>query len=179
MKNKILDIKKLLIKVNSLKANKKKIVLSHGVFDLVHAGHILHFQESKKLGDILIVSLTADNYVNKGPNRPIFSLRERIESIAQIDCVDYVVGNYSPTSIPMINLIKPNIYSKGLEYKKYSDDLTGNIIKEKKAVKKNGGAINFTKASIFSSSKIINNSSLNLTNSQQNFLSKIKKKWEY
>ena len=46
MKNKILDIKKLLIKVNSLKANKKKIVLSHGVFDLVHAGHILHFQES-------------------------------------------------------------------------------------------------------------------------------------
>jgi len=175
MKNKILDIKKLLIKVKSLKTNKKKIVLSHGVFDLVHAGHILHFQESKKLGDILIVSLTADNYVNKGPNRPIFSLRERIESIAQIDCVDYVVSNYSPTSIPMINLIKPNIYSKGLEYKKYSDDLTGNIIKEKKAVKKNGGAINFTKASIFSSSKIINNSSLNLTNSQQNFLSKIKK----
>ena len=84
MKNKILDIKKLLIKVNSLKANKKKIVLSHGVFDLVHAGHILHFQESKKLGDILIVSLTADNYVNKGPNRPIFSLRERIEISSRI-----------------------------------------------------------------------------------------------
>ena len=56
-----------------LKANKKKIVLCHGVFDLLHIGHIKHFNEAKNLGDILVVSLTPDKYVNKGPGRPAFN----------------------------------------------------------------------------------------------------------
>ena len=60
---KILTIEKL----ETLKKLKKKIVLCHGVFDLVQSGHIMYFQEAKKRGDILIVSVTEDKFVNKGP----------------------------------------------------------------------------------------------------------------
>ena len=71
-----------IIKLNNLdqirKLHKgKKIILTHGVFDLVHTGHIDYFNEAKKFGDILIVSVTSDKYVNKGFNRPMFELNKR------------------------------------------------------------------------------------------------------
>ena len=83
--------------------NKKKIILCHGVFDLLHAGHIMHFQESKNLGDVLIVSLTPDRFVLKGPNRPIMNLKERMEVISQLECVDYVVENFKSDASSIIN----------------------------------------------------------------------------
>ena len=66
MKNKVLEIKEFL-DIN--KTRKKKIVLCHGVFDLLHIGHIYYFEESKSLGDLLIVSITSDRFVNKGNYR--------------------------------------------------------------------------------------------------------------
>ena len=60
-----------LIKISAtLRAEGKKVVLCHGVFDLLHLGHIRHLQEAKGLGDVLVVTLTEDKFVNKGPNRP-------------------------------------------------------------------------------------------------------------
>ena len=70
------DLKKIILK---LKKKRKKIVLCHGVFDLLHVGHINHFQESKKYGDILVVSVTSDSFVNKGPNRPAFNEQNRLK----------------------------------------------------------------------------------------------------
>ena len=70
--NKILSPDDLSKKINILKKNKKKVVLCHGVFDVIHAGHIFHFKSAKKFGDILVVSVTSDRFVNKGFNRPIF-----------------------------------------------------------------------------------------------------------
>ena len=66
-------------KLKELKKFKKKIVLCHGVFDLVHIGHIEHFQEAKNYADILIVSVTSDKFVNKGPGRPFFSIEKRLK----------------------------------------------------------------------------------------------------
>ena len=57
----------------NLRKRNKKVVLCHGVFDLLHYGHISHFEQAKKFGDILVVSVTPDNYVNKGPSRPAFN----------------------------------------------------------------------------------------------------------
>ena len=74
MKRKILNLKELSKKIDTLKKRGKKVVHCHGVFDVLHAGHVQHFDSAKKLGDILIVSVTRDEYVNKGPNRPIFSI---------------------------------------------------------------------------------------------------------
>ena len=92
--------------------NKKKIVLCHGVFDLLHIGHIKHFREAKSKGDILVVTVTPDKFVSKGPNRPIFSLNTRMEAISELDCVDFVAPNITSNAIkPIINL-KPNFYCK-------------------------------------------------------------------
>ena len=77
IKNKIVTIKKLSEIISKLK-NKKKVVHCHGVFDLVHAGHIKHFQEAKKIANFLIVSITSDKYVNKGSGRPIFTENLRV-----------------------------------------------------------------------------------------------------
>ena len=98
--------------ISKYKNQKKRIVLCHGVFDLLHIGHIKHFKEAKDLGDILVVTVTPDRYVNKGPNRPIFSINARMESIAALKDVDYVAPNISETAITPIQILKPNIYTK-------------------------------------------------------------------
>ena len=75
-KNKILNFKN--IKKFKSKFKKNKIVLCHGVFDLLHVGHINYFKSAKKLGDILVVSITNDKFVNKGPGRPAFEIKNRL-----------------------------------------------------------------------------------------------------
>ena len=72
-----------------------------------------------------------DEYVNKGPDRPVFSQEQRAESLAALDCVDYVAINDNPTSVNVINLIQPDVYAKGDEYREEADDVTGNIKLEK------------------------------------------------
>ena len=74
-----------------LKKEGKKIVLCHGVFDLLHIGHIKHFEEAKSFGDVLIVTITPDEFVKKGPNRPAFTTSLRLEALASLESVDYVI----------------------------------------------------------------------------------------
>ena len=95
------------------KYKNKQIVLCHGVFDLLHIGHINHFKEAKNLGDILVVSITADNFVNKGPRRPLFNSEQRSNSILALENVDYVFINNSLTATEVIKNLKPKIYCKG------------------------------------------------------------------
>ena len=66
----------------------KSVVLAHGVFDLMHIGHIRHLEAAKKEGDILIVSITGDGYVNKGPERPVFKETLGAEAVAALSYVD-------------------------------------------------------------------------------------------
>ena len=95
----------------------KKIVLCHGVFDLVHLGHIKHFKSAKKFGDYLIVSITANEYINKGPGRPIFHHKERLEYLKQIKIIDEVIISESLSAESIIKLVKPHYYVKGPDYK--------------------------------------------------------------
>lgn len=133
-----------------------KIVHCHGVFDLLHPGHIRHLQEAKKQGDKLVVSLTPDHYVNKGPGRPAFGEKLRLEQIASLSCVDFVVLNDRADAISIINKIKPDIYAKGSEYLDHTSDLTGKISFEAGAVEGCGGKIFYTDDIVFSSSALIN-----------------------
>ena len=169
-------LKKILLKH---KYQQKKIILSHGVFDLLHIGHIKHFKEAKNLGDILIVTVTPDQYVNKGPNRPIFPLAARMESISALKDVDYVAPNISANALGPIKTLKPDIYCKGKDYKNINSDVTGQIKKEALAIKSVGGKIIYTKAELFSSSKIINQTNLNLSTEQKSFLDRVKKIKEF
>ena len=110
MKNKIVSFKNL-IKISKLKHNQnKKIVLCHGVFDLLHIGHIKHFEEAKNFGDILIVTVTPDKFVVKGPNRPAFNTNLRLEALQALECIDYVSVNKWATAIQTIKSLKPDIY---------------------------------------------------------------------
>ena len=98
MTRKIISIENLSSKVKAAKQQGKKIVHCHGVFDLLHIGHIKHFQEAKSHGDILIVTLTPDEYVNKGPNRPAFTTNLRLEALAALESIDFVSKNEWPSS---------------------------------------------------------------------------------
>ncbi len=142
-----------------LKKQGKKIILCHGVFDLIHPGHIRHFSSSKKHGDILMVTLTADKFVKKGPGRPIFKEDLRAEVLASIEAVDYVSVVDSESAIPAISKIKPNFYMKGPDYRnrKRDSNMPRKLDKEEEALRKIGGKVIFTDDNIvFSSSKLIN-----------------------
>ena len=110
---KIKNLKDISLISSKLKNKKKIIVLCHGVFDLLHNGHINHFKEAKRFGDILIVSITKDEFIKKGFNRPIFKVYERAGCISALEAVDYVVVSPSESAENVINLIKPNYYVKG------------------------------------------------------------------
>ena len=140
--------------IQSLKRDGNTIVQCHGVFDLLHPGHILHFQAAKQEGDILVVTVTKDEHVDKGPGRPVFNQRIRTESIAAIQCVDYVSLNEWTTAVETIKKLKPDVYVKGSEY--VEADMTGRIYAEAEAVKSIGGRVHFTDEPVFSSSQLLN-----------------------
>ncbi len=139
-----------------LKKQGKKIVHCHGVFDLIHPGHVRHLTSAKKEGDVLIVTVTADKFVKRGPGRPIFNENLRAETLAAIGSVDYVAIDHHPTAVDAIKAIKPDVYVKGQEYEKKERDVTGKIGEEEAAVRSVGGKISFTYDITFSSSKLIN-----------------------
>jgi len=161
-----------------LKKAKKKIVLCHGVFDLFHIGHLNHINEAKKYGDILVMSITSDRYVNKGPGRPFFNIKQRMQILSSIKNVDYVITSDSPNSVSIINKIKPNIYFKGPDYINMKEDFTGFIKKEINAVKKNKGKIIYGTGETFSSSKILNQISSS-TDEQKKVIDEIKKNYSF
>ncbi len=134
----------------------RRIVHCHGVFDLLHVGHIRYFQEAKALGDVLVVTLTTDRFVNKGPHRPAFPEQLRAEVLAGLECVDFVAINPHPTAVEAIKAIRPDVYVKGPDYADKSKDVTGKIHEEEAAVQEVGGKIAFTTGEIFSSTSLIN-----------------------
>jgi rfaE bifunctional protein kinase chain/domain/rfaE bifunctional protein nucleotidyltransferase chain/domain len=139
-----------------LKKGKKTIVHCHGVFDLIHPGHIRHLAAAKKEGDVLVVTVTADEHVRKGPGRPVFNDNLRAETLAAMSSVDYVAVNHAPTAVNCIKLLKPDVYVKGQDYRNKANDVTGKISDEELAVSASGGRIHFTDEIVFSSSKLIN-----------------------
>src|SRR3989344_518944 len=150
---KILELEELAKKIEVLKSEGKRIVLCHGCFDLMHPGHIKYFQAAKRMGDILVVTVSPDRYVDKGPGRPVFNETLRAESIAALECVDYVAINKWPTAEETLRLLKPNIYVKGQEFASLKDK-TGKLQKEYQVLKEIGGEMRFTNELVFSSTKL-------------------------
>lgn len=139
-----------------LKKAGKKIVLCHGVFDLLHVGHLRHFMAAKEQGDVLFVTITKDEYVGKGPGRPVFNQRLRSEFVAALQCVDYVAVNEWRTATETIKTLKPDVYVKGSDYSNRTEDLTGEIYKEEEAAVAVGARVHFTDEVTFSSSSLLN-----------------------
>jgi rfaE bifunctional protein kinase chain/domain/rfaE bifunctional protein nucleotidyltransferase chain/domain len=177
-KNKIFALSKLKKIIINTRKN-KKVGLCHGVFDLLHLGHIKHFEEAKKNCDVLIVSVTQNKFIKKGPGRPAFNEIQRMEALSSLEFIDYVTLSNQESSIDVINEIKPNIYFKGPDYKDIKLDVTKKILLENKSVLKNGGQIYITKFKKFSSSSLLNSQTSILTEEQKFISKKIKKKFNF
>lgn len=132
-----------------------RVVLAGGCFDLLHPGHIDHLEQARCHGDVLMVAVTADDHVNKGPSRPAFPEAVRAEQVAALGCVDYVIVNPWPTAVPLIKELLPDVYVKGSEYRDQVD-VTGGIDIERQAVESMGGRLAFTEGVTHSSSALVN-----------------------
>lgn len=151
---KILSFEKAKKLIVDLKTKNKKVGLCHGGFDLLHPGHVKHFESAKNLCDVLIVSLTSDEFVStrKGSGRPIFNDELRSYMVSSIQFVDYVVISHFKTGIEVIKTLKPDYYIKGPDYVKR--DTTG-INAEKEAAVSIGGKIKYTEDPKISTTQII------------------------
>ena len=115
---KIKTIEELAKLLDVYRSETKKIVHCHGVFDRIHIGHIRYFEQARLLGDILVVTVTPDCFVDKGPHRPAFAEKLRAEAIASLSSVDYVAINQWTTAEETLRLLRPDFYVKGSEFKK-------------------------------------------------------------
>lgn len=110
-------------------------VLAHGCFDVLHSGHILHLREARTLGEELVVSITAGEYINKGTGRPYFTDTERKENLEALRCVDRVIISHCAGPEWALRHVMPNIYVKGMEY--------AGRLKEQALVEELGGRVVF------------------------------------
>ena len=125
MRSKIVSLSQLKPLVKRLKARGKKTVFTNGTFDLLHVGHVTYLQKAKSLGDILIVGVNSDSSVKsyKGLDRPMNSQTDRLQVLAALECVDYVVLFNEPTPLRLILQLQPDLLVKGADWKK--DQIAG------------------------------------------------------
>jgi rfaE bifunctional protein nucleotidyltransferase chain/domain len=98
----------------------KRVVLANGCFDLIHVGHVRYLEGAKAEGDLLIVAVNSDVSVEllKGQGRPLLNESDRVELVAAMEDVDFVVVFDGRTVASVIETIKPGVHCKGTDYKK-------------------------------------------------------------
>ena len=115
----------------------KKVVFTNGCFDLLHVGHVRYLQYARDLGDLLVIAVNSDQSVqslNKGPGRPLTPFDQRMEMLAALTCVDYIVKFDESTPLQIIEILQPDVLVKG-------GDWTIDQIVGKDVVEKRGGTV--------------------------------------
>lgn len=131
----------------------RPLVQCHGCFDIVHPGHIRHLRHAAAQGEKLVVSITADAFVNKGPGRPMFSHALRAENMAALEFVDWVIVHHAETATDLLSRVRPDVYIKGAEYATNNDP---RFADERAAVEAGGGRVMFSSGDVvFSSTSIV------------------------
>ncbi len=140
--------------VRSLRKQGKTVGLCHGGFDLLHPGHVKHFESAKKHCDVLVVSVTSDRFVEgrKGAGRPIYPDQLRAYMIASLAVVDYVVITDFKLGVDVIHALQPSLYIKGSDF---VGKQTPGITAEREAIQSVGGTMVYTKDPKLSTSAII------------------------
>ncbi len=151
---KIVSLEQLKKIVHAAQAKDKVVVQCHGCFDLLHPGHLRHLAWAKQQGNILVVSVSADNVVQKGYTRPYVPQYLRAENLAALEMVDYVTIDTHEWAGPILEELKPDIYVKGKEFQEVH---TGRIGRERRIVESYGGQCRFSSGDVvYSSTRIIN-----------------------
>lgn len=176
--NKIIEICNLAKILSSYHKENKIIVQSDGLFDVLHIGHIRHLEQAKRLGDLLVVSLTPDLFANRGPGRPVFTESLRAEALASLYCVDFVAINPSGKADEAINILKPNIFVRGSEYKNPTPEVAKEFVKQIKVIQEIGSTIAYTNDIRFSSTNVINRYLSQLSDEMHAYLNFFKQRYD-
>ncbi|MCG8530046.1 MAG: adenylyltransferase/cytidyltransferase family protein, partial [Desulfovibrionales bacterium] len=145
----------LVKRVENFRSQGRTIVHCHGCFDLMHPGHVRHLREAAGFGDVLVVTVSLDRFVDKGVGRPVFDENLRAETIAALRCVDGVALNPWPTAEKTLARLRPDIYVKGQEFEAAGDP-TGKMEQERSMARNLGVQIRYTHEIVFSSSSLLN-----------------------
>ena len=118
LSGKVRTREQLLLELDVLKENGRRIVLTNGCFDVIHAGHVAYLKDARQQGDVLVVGVNADRQVRalKGADRPIFNEQERLEILEELASVDYLVLFEEETADALIESVRPDVYVKGGDY---------------------------------------------------------------
>ena len=132
--NKVIDRTRIRDVILRLQKDGEKVVFTNGCFDLLHVGHIRYLNETKKLGDILVVGLNSDKSVSLiKPGRPVTPEAQRAEVLSALSMIDFIVFFSEDTPYELIREIKPDVLVKGADWKK--EDIVGNdIVKEVRTI---------------------------------------------
>jgi len=133
----------------------KKVIMCHGVFDVVHPGHVRHLLYAKSKAPVLVCSLTADRHITKGAHRPHIPEELRAANLAAFEMVDYVVIDGNEKPLKNLRIIQPDYFAKGFEYT--STGMPPKTVEEAEVVTSYGGEMIFTPGDmVYSSSQLIN-----------------------
>jgi rfaE bifunctional protein nucleotidyltransferase chain/domain len=138
--------------IRESRASGKIVGLCHGCFDILHIGHIRHFAAARGFCDLLFVSVTGDQFVNKGPDRPVIPEQERAEVVGSLKSVAGAMINQAETVVDALRRLRPSVYFKGQEYQNSTD---ARFLEEKRAAGEAGIEVRHTFEKVYSSSKII------------------------
>lgn len=129
-REKISTLRALLPRIERARRAGETLVFTNGCFDLLHLGHLRSLEEASRLGDRLVVAINRDASVRaaKGPDRPVLRERERMEIVAALGCVDWVVGFSAETPIGLIRAIQPDVLAKGGDWA--ADEIVGRELVE-------------------------------------------------
>ena len=150
-----------LVEIIGVRPRKKKIIMCHGTFDVVHPGHVRHLMYAKEHGDILIASLTDDLNVGKANFRPYVPEDLRAMNLAALEMVDYVLIDREATPLKNLARLQPDFFAKGYEY--VAEGMPARTVDEANILEAYGGEILFTPGDVvYSSSAIIERAPPNL-----------------
>lgn len=131
MLSKIVELKDLIQKINTLRDAGQTIVFTNGCFDILHVGHVRYLAAAKSEGDILVVGLNSDESTRtiKQENRPIMSQDQRAEVLAGLECVDYITVFNESDPLKLIQALKPDVLVKGADWQE-EDIIGADVVKE-------------------------------------------------
>jgi cytidyltransferase-like protein len=142
-RNKIKTVAELSLIIQEARQQQKTVAHCHGVFDFVHLGHIRYFRYAKERADIIYVGAVADRFVKKGPNRPYMNEALRLEWLASIEDVDYVVLNEHEGPWDLMRTLRPDLYFKSESDKPKLEDPTHGIHQDIAVMQEVGGRFAF------------------------------------
>jgi len=179
LKNKELLLEDLVEKVKLLRQSGKIVIQSHGIFDLIHPGVIKHLNSAKKQGDILIVTVIKDKDVRRGPGRPIFPEKMRLENVTSLKQVDYACLVDDEIPFECVKRINPDVFAKGKVYRERDRKIHTKIYKKERDIYFESIKIYETDGFSFSSSQIINNYLDIYPDETKQYLNEFSKKYKF